>query len=54
VFGHRYLIVGGGFVVLETLGEVIGMVEDVLYGAGHHYHLKNFWRAGMACRRWAG
>jgi hypothetical protein len=34
--------------VLESLGESIGMIEEVLYGAGHHYHLKNFWRAGMA------
>jgi hypothetical protein len=50
VFGHRDLVAGRGLVVLEALGEIIGMVEDVLYGAGHHCHLKNFWRAGMAWR----
>src|SRR5674476_482139 len=36
------------FVVLETLGELLSVVKDVLDGAWHAHHLRNFSRAVIA------
>lgn len=44
VFGYGYLVIGRRLVVLEALGEFVGVIKDVLYGAWHGCHLKNFWR----------
>jgi hypothetical protein len=39
-----------GLVSFEPGGEFVGVVEDLLGGAGHGGHLRYFGRAGMACR----
>ncbi len=38
-----------GFVGFESSGEFVGMIENLLCGAGHGGHLRYFGRAGMAC-----
>lgn len=48
MLGDGDLIVRGRLVVLEALGELVGVVEDVLDGTGHGGHLMNFSRAGIA------
>jgi hypothetical protein len=48
VFLDRAFISIAGFVVLETLGEFVRVVKDVLDGSGHGCHLRNFGLAGMA------
>jgi len=42
------LVVGGGLICLEALGELIAVLDDVMDRAGHH-HLKNFSRTRIAC-----
>ena len=42
-------VAGVGFVVLEPLRQLLGVVEDVLHGARHVHHLRHFSRALMAC-----
>ncbi len=37
-----------GFVSFEPGGELVGVIEDFLRGAGHSGHLRYFGRAGMA------
>ena len=37
-----------GLVRFETGGEFVGVIEDLLGGAGHGGHLRYFGRAGMA------
>jgi hypothetical protein len=36
VLGDSDLIVRSWFVVLESFGEFVGVVEEVLYGSGRH------------------
>ena len=44
--GHPLVI--GRLVVLEPLGELVGVIEDLLQGTGHGDHLRNLGRAIMA------
>lgn len=44
----RAFVCGVGVVLLETPGQLVGVVEDVLDGSGHDGHLRNFDLAGMA------
>jgi len=48
MLGNTDLVLRNGVVVLEPLGELVGVVEDVLYRSGHRGHLKNLERAVMA------
>jgi hypothetical protein len=47
VFLDGAFVAGFGFVVLETGGEFVGVVEDVLDRSGHQVS-RNLSRAGMA------
>ena len=38
-----------GFVGFESNGEFVGVIENLLCGAGPGGHLRYFGRAGMAC-----
>ncbi len=42
------LVVGGGLVVLEPLGQLVAVVKDVLNRSRHNHHLRNLSRARMA------
>ncbi len=48
VLGYGDLVLGRRLVLLETLCELVGVVEDVLHRSGHRHHLRNFGRASMA------
>ncbi len=39
---------GVWFIVLEASGKLVGVLEDVVYRAGHMDHLRYFSRTGMA------
>ena len=45
--GSHPLVIGR-FVVLEPLGELVGVFEDLFQGTGHGDHLRNLGRAIMA------
>ena len=45
---HGVVDVVARLVSLESGGEFVGVVEDLLGGAGHRGHLRYFGRAGMA------